>query len=382
MTTEGLHIASRDRFLSLGPKAMADFVRRDGRVAASRIERLKIFVMLGRPRTCVLGVLAYALGYGYTGAPLSPKTLLGAFLSFAVSFAANLHNTATDLEEDTKNLPGRVLLIAKLGHRPLLILSSFLSAFMMASGIALGVHFSIFMALALIGLHQYSAPPVRSKGRPVLGLWVFAQAVVFPFLFGWCTEPGHMLGTLFASILAPFTGAAPPPEADATRSFRYLAMWAFLTVWFMAKGLVKNVPDFAGDRDAGVRSSATAFRSQRSAAIFAVWATIAAYLTLAIPVALGLESRRLLLALVWLLPIGWNGIRLVRARDGFAANEVLRTDMLLSTGFAATLLLLLSPGPEYLAFIVFGGLVFLVSDVSGIDSRRPADSNPMNERPV
>ncbi len=74
------------------------------------------------------------------------------------------------------------------------------SAVMTASAVALGAYFAVFMGLAVVGLHQYSSPPLRSKGRPILGLWVFAQAVVFPFLFGWTTAPGRMLETLLAAI--------------------------------------------------------------------------------------------------------------------------------------------------------------------------------------
>jgi 4-hydroxybenzoate polyprenyltransferase len=237
------------------------------------------------------------------------------------------------------------------------------------------------MALALMGLHQYSAPPVRSKGRPILGLWVFAQAVVFPFLFGWCTEPGRMLSTLLSSILAPLTGSTSPPTDEALQSFRYLAMWAFLTLWFMAKGVFKNVPDFTGDRAAGVRTSATLCDSQRSAALVAAGAMLGAYSTLPLLVAMHLEKVRVLFSLLWLIPLGLNARRLVRAVGGSAANRVLRTDMLLSAGFIATLLLLIAPVRENVGIVVAAAFLVLGSDASGLDSRRPTDSNPMNERP-
>ena len=56
----------------------------------------------------------------------------------------------------------------------------------------------------------------------------------------------------------------PPPAAAAWQSWRYLAMWFFLTLWFMAKGTFKNVPDYDGDLAAGIRTSATQCRSRRS----------------------------------------------------------------------------------------------------------------------
>jgi 4-hydroxybenzoate polyprenyltransferase len=243
----------------------------------------------------------------------------------------------------------------------------------MATALVLGVYFSIFMALAIVGLHQYSAPPVRSKGRPILGLWVFAQTVVFPFLFGWTTAPGQMLETLFAAIGAAVTGKAGPPPEAAQQSFRYLGMWFFLTLWFMAKGAFKNVPDLEGDRAAGVRTSATICGTQRNAAIAAALATILAYLTLVPLVALGLEQPRALFSLLWLGPVAANCVRLVRAADGKVANTVLRVDMRLSTAFLATLTLLIAPSATSWVMVAAAALMLVASDVLGLDSRREID---------
>jgi 4-hydroxybenzoate polyprenyltransferase len=227
--------------------------------------------------------------------------------------------------------------------------------------------------LALVGLHQYSAPPIRSKGRPLLGLWVFAQTVVFPFLFGWTTAPGRMLETLVSSIVALLRGTAPPAAEAALQSWRYLGMWFFVTVWFMAKGAFKNVPDFDGDRAAGVRTSATVWGSRRTAARVASAATLLAYLTLVPLAALGLEQPRVLLALVWLVPVSVNCMRLMRAENGKMANSVLRVDMLLSTSFMASLLLLVAPRAQSVAMALTAAVLLLCSDLLGIDSRREAD---------
>jgi 4-hydroxybenzoate polyprenyltransferase len=366
--------AQEREFLRLDPDAMANFVRRGEFVPASFVERAQIVLMLGRPRTCVPNLLAYALGFSYTGADASLKTLAGAWLACCIGFAANLHNAAVELEEDSRNLPGRVWLVAKCGHRRIMLFWRLLIAAMMVTAIALGMYFAIFMALAIVGLHQYSAPPVRSKGRPLLGLWVFAQTVVFPFLFGWTTEPGQMLETLIASIGSGLFGGEAPPAAAAHTSFRYLGMWAFLTLWFMAKGAFKNVPDFEGDRAAGVRTSATEFGTQRRAALVAALATILAYLTLVPLWALGLEAPRALFSLVWLVPVGVNCLRLVRAVDGRAANAVLRADMRLSTAFLATLLLLIAPSSASLVMIAVAAALLFFSDLLGLDSRREVDA--------
>lgn len=362
---------SKAEFLSMPPEAMADSVRCGAAVPAGIVERVRLIVTLGRPRTCVPGLVAYALGYGYTGGCGVAPVVLGSLLAVSIGFSANLHNTATDLHEDSRNLPGRVFLVSQLGYRELIGICKVLGAMMFAGAVALGWHFAVFMGLALAGLHQYSAPPIRSKGRPLLGLWVFAQAVVFPFLFGWTTAPGSMLSTLLRSLAAPFTGHAPPAE-DAHQSFRYLGMWGFLTLWFMAKGMFKNVPDFDGDLASDLRTSATVFSSRRHAATAAAAATLVAYSSLFGLVALGLETTTVLWSLLWLGPVVWNCARLVRAQDGLAGNRILRADMLISSGFIATLLLSIAPGTTSSVVCAAGALILLVSDRLGLDSRREA----------
>jgi 4-hydroxybenzoate polyprenyltransferase len=366
--------AEERAFLQLDPVAMAAFVRRNQPVAASAAERVRIVLMLGRPRTCVPNLLAYALGFSYTGAAPSWRTLAGALLACCIGFAANLHNAAVELEEDSHNLPGRVWLVAKCGLRRVMLFWRLLILAMLVTAFALGPYFAVFMSLAVVGLHQYSAPPVRSKGRPVLGLWVFAQTVVFPFLFGWTTEPGQMLEVLLSVIASQLGLAQSPPAAAAHASLRYLGMWFFLSSWFMAKGAFKNVPDFAGDLAAGVRTSATLCRSQQQAARVAARATIAAYLLLVPLVALRLEAPRALLALLWLGPVALNCQRLVAAPDGRAANAVLRVDMRLSTAFLATLTLLIAPTPASVAMVIAAALLLSGSDWLGLDSRREVDT--------
>lgn len=210
------------------------------------------------------------------------------------------------------------------------------------------------------------------KEHPVLGLWVFAQAVVFPFLFGFATEPAAMHQALLALLGLSTGGAAPSPEL-VFLSHRYLGMLIFLTFWFMAKGAYKNVPDFYGDLAAGVQTSATVCGTWRRAALVTTVATVGAYLSLAILVGLGLESPRLFYALVWLAPVTWNCCRLIRAGDGTKGNECLKIDMLLSSGFIGTVLLLVSPCWESMAVVALGALILFGSDFLSIDSRRRED---------
>jgi 4-hydroxybenzoate polyprenyltransferase len=355
-------------FDGLGPDARVALIRSGYRIPGTGWQRVRAVLALGRPRTCIPGLICYALGVSYTGPASAAAVIAGGVLAFLIGFIANLHNAYTDLEEDALNLPGRGYLLLVIGYRRLPRILAAITAGMVAASVPLGAEFFLFMVLAQIGLNQYSAPPFRTKSRPILGLWVFAQAVVFPFLFGVLLAPRELLFALVSRALGG--ELAPASAADAFDSLRGLAMLAFLTVWFMAKGLVKNVPDYYGDRAAHIRTSATMFVSYRSAATFAVVAVVATISSLAALVALGLEPPRLALALVWLAPIGWNAWRLRQAPDTAAANRILAFDMVLSSGFIATVLLLIAPVAGSLACVLVALAVFAGSDALGFDSRR------------
>lgn len=345
--------ATLEDYRSLSPADRALLIRSSAAQADKAPDIIRLLVMLGRPRTCVPGLLAYVLGFSYTRAPFSPAVVLGALLALLIGFSANLHNTYTDLEEDARNLPGRGWLLARFGMRRLLVSLVVIDIFMIASAAVIGAGFLIVMTLAVIGLHQYSFPPLRMKARPVLGLYVFAQAVVFPFIFGWLT--------------------ARPLSTLLSRS-SYVAMMLFLFLWFVAKGMFKNVPDFYGDGAVGLRTSATVFPTWRAAAVAATTATMAGYLCPVVIVGLGFAPIRLLGALVWLPVAVVQCRRLVAADDATAGNDILRADMLVSSGFLATVLLLCVPASLGAGAVVAGGLVLLGSDRLHIDSRRPEDS--------
>jgi hypothetical protein len=177
-----------------------------------------------------------------------------------------------------------------------------------------------------------------------------------------------MLRGLVSPILVKLTGAEFSDPAIMFQSYRFVGMVVFLTLWFMAKGTFKNVPDFYGDLAAGVRTSATACRTWRNAALVTTAATVGAYLSLIVLVLLGLESPRLLLALVWLVPITANCVWLVRANSGPEGNRCLKLDMMLSSGFIASVLLLIAPSWEAVAVVSIGALLLF-----GRDSRRNQD---------
>jgi 4-hydroxybenzoate polyprenyltransferase len=345
-----LDIPGPEAFARLSPAQREEAVLRTPGTAGPG-EAARIVLMLGRPRTCVPGILAYALGWTVAGGSLSARFLAGLLIALVYGILANLYNAYTDLAEDSRNLPGRVWLVLRLGHRRLLWTGHAMSAAIAASSLLHGPAQVIPMLLALAGAHQYSFRPLRLKARPVLGLLAFSLAVFGPYLLGWFAAPAGVR----------------PLDADAW------AVLAFLIVWFVAKGMVKNLPDHDGDRAAGLRTSATVFPDRASAARAATAVTLVGYLSLTAFVLAGALPMRTLLALPWAIAAFLQCRAMARATDGPTANAVLKADMLLSTAFLATVLVLRAPGWATLTAVAVGAVILFGSDRLALDSRRRAD---------
>ncbi|WP_405900448.1 UbiA family prenyltransferase [Streptomyces sp. NBC_00727] len=311
-------------------------------------ESARIAFMLGRPRTCVPGNLAFVLGWTAAGGTVSAGFFLGMFMSFGFGLVANLYNAYTDLAEDSRNLPGRVWLVLRLGHRRTAWIGHAASGVLLVLALPYGGVSMLPLALfLLVGAHQYSFRPLRLKDGPVVGLLAFSLAVFGPFLLGFAGVPD---------------GRGPG-----------WALFAFLVVWFVAKGMMKNLPDFEGDREAGLRTSATVFASRARAARAATVVTLVGYLSPAVFVAAGLLPGRVLWALPWTVAALVQCRAMARTPERAGANAVLKVDMLLSTAFLASVLLLHSPGWVSVTGVVLGAVLLFGSDLLALDSRRRSD---------
>ncbi len=350
-------LPSPKEFSALAPEQRVRAVR-SASGSAGVAEALRITLMLGRPRTCVPGILAYALGWTAAGGPLSAGFLLGLGITLAYGLMANLYNAYTDLEEDSRNLPGRVWLVLRLGHRRLLWTGHAVTVVLAAVSLFYSASYFLVMCPVLLGAHQYSFRPLRLKARPVLGLFAFSLAVFGPYLLGYFGAP---------------RGVRAPEGAG-------WALLAFIVVWFVAKGMVKNLPDYDGDLAAGLRTSATVFPDRLSAAQAATAVTLVGYFSLPAFVVLGALPVRTLLALVWAAMAYSQCRAMAKATDGATANQVLKVDMLLSTAFLATLLLLRTPGWTTVLAVALGAAVLLGSDRIALDSRRDRDSGAATPR--
>lgn len=305
---------------------------------------------LARPRTCLVGVLAFVFGVEITSGPWGWGTVAGAVAMFLVPVVANLHNSYTDLAEDARNLPGRLRLVDSVGVDRLRIT--------VYGGLVLIVVLCALMGwvpllIALAGaalLVSYSAPPLRAKARPIAGLIVFSMVVSVPFLVG--------------VVVVDDWWRARSPLNGVT------AVWfAFVTALFLAKGCVKNVPDYQGDRAVGLRTSASVMPGIRSAAVVAVVVTWAVYLSYPLAVAGTGASARLYLACPWGVVALWHVTRLLRSEDPSVLNGVLKWDMCVSVVLLAHLAVLprLSAPAVTVAVACLALLVF--SDLIGADSR-------------
>ncbi|WEV28954.1 UbiA family prenyltransferase [Streptomyces sp. 71268] len=340
-----------EEFATLSPARREDAVRRTPG-SAGWSETARIAFMLGRPRTCVPGNLAFALGWAAAGGTVSPAFFLGLFMSLVYGLMANLYNAYTDLAEDSRNLPGRVWLVLRMGHRRTLWIGHAASGTLIVLTLPYGgVQLLPLMLLLLVGAHQYSFRPLRLKDGPVVGLLAFSLAVFGPFLLGAFGAPGG--------------------RHDLSGST--WALFGFLVVWFSAKGMVKNLPDFEGDREAGLRTSATVFATRAAAARAATAMTLVGYLSPAVFVAVGLLPPRDLWALVWTVAALVQCRAMARATERARANAVLKVDMLLSTAFLASVLLLHSPGWVPVTGVALGVALLFGSDLLALDSRRRTD---------
>ena len=139
---------------------------------------------LARPRTCLPSVLVFVLAVELVGTQWTFRPWLGVIVSFLVPFVANLHNAYTDLEEDQRNLPGRVGLVNQVGPATL---SRTVKLLLAAIFVVCAIASSVTLVIAVVGgvlLLSYSANPIRAKARPLLGLCIFSLDVAVPYLAG------------------------------------------------------------------------------------------------------------------------------------------------------------------------------------------------------
>lgn len=360
---EEQELADRAHLRPTGETGLSRFLRSPGEQRLAWVQscpgidapaswRLSQFLAFSRPRTCVAGMLAFYFASVIGGKVSWSALIVGMVVSYHIAAIANLYNIYTDIVEDNENIPLRVFQLGRYGRNRLLRHTHVLATAVLLLSLLVNWYFAALTLLALVGCQQYSFRPLRMKARPRIGILYFANAVAYPYASAALasSEKLHVL---------------VKPE--------YCALAIYLFFWFCAKGLIKNVPDYDGDKRVNVTTSATLSASRFRAAMIAAVANVSVYAAVVIPVVSGIVEPKYLLALVWLPVACRQAWRLVQASDQQSWNDMLRDDMLVSVGFLSTLIMIDRVSIMSVAVICTGFAIMLLSDQLGLDTRRAED---------
>ena len=254
-------------------------------------------------------------------------------------------------------------------------ISIVLGILMVGASIGIQLWTAIYVLCGVLLMYQYSAQPIRAKDKPILGLLAFSQAVCVPYVLGILLEPMQTIPWLVPPALSSSLGFGLPDPALKSRAIQACEVLLLIAFWFVAKGTFKNLVDYAGDRACGLKTSASVFSSRRRAMIPVAVLTTIAYLAPLIFPALHFPGR-IAWASLWGPLAIFNAWRLARIEDPAATNSLLRVDMIISSGFAASLLLLLFPQLSSLVVVLVGAGIIVVSDFLRLDSRKTSDAVP------
>lgn len=297
-------------------------------------------------------MLAFCLSCKMLGLSIDVDVLIGFVITFLYSAVANLFNGYSDVAEDNENLPARLYLLGLYGRRRLLRSAYAVCLIMLVSAALVSPIFVVMTAMCVVIAHQYSLPPFRVKARPVSSIALFALDVAFPFL------------------MAPTVAKHGPAVAG---NWPFILMAAYLFLWFAAKGLVKNLPDYYGDKSAGLTTSATLFPTRMQAAVVAAVGTAVVYLGPVFLVAGGQFAAKYLLTLVWFPVVCVQCARMILRDDAQSANNMLRFDMVVSTGYLSTWILLVDPSLSSISIVLGSLIIIFLMDALKLDTRRKKD---------
>jgi 4-hydroxybenzoate polyprenyltransferase len=210
-------------------------------------------VKLARPRTWAFIILAFLISWALTGSSFSIKFVIGVVIFVLWIASVNIINAYTDLEEDKINLPQRVKMIEQVGIEKLPYMVLGISVICLLLSLLLGLVFFVICVIAVFDGLAYSLKPLRFKANPVLSLISFSGAVIFPLLGAWVI----------------------------TRDiFSIPLLFVLLGYFFLVYGTIKNLPDYDGDREAGLKTTATVFSTRKKAVVVATFLLISPYVLL------------------------------------------------------------------------------------------------------
>ncbi len=222
--------------------------------SASFTEKTLLTIKLARPRTWVFAIISFLTSYFSGTSYQIVEALLGISIFAILTGATNMINAYTDMEEDYVNNPFRLIWIQQLGLRNLI--TEILLAYSLVIGLSLllGSLFTLITSIAILDSIFYSLPPLRFKKHPIVALIAFSGAVSLPFLAGLSLADGTL--KLFNPLFLLFS------------------------TFMLTYGTVKNIPDYAGDKLAGLKTSTTIFKNYQKAIISSTLALMIPYVVL------------------------------------------------------------------------------------------------------
>lgn len=305
--------------------------------------RIGHLVVLGRPRTWFFSYFACLAGFALGPSPPSPTVVAASLVLCSLWTAAtNQLNAYTDRDEDAINLPDRVSLVECVGATTLRNVSLASFVVVVVGAFVINPVFGGVMTLAVLDSYFYSMPPLRLKARPLGSLLAFSGAFGFPLAGGY--------------LLASSTVTVPP------------IVW-IMTYWFFTYGAVKNLPDYHGDKEAGLRTPATIFETQYDAILFAGLLLLSPFPIIAGAALTGVVATKYLWLLAFVPFLLWILRRSLRS-DSDEELEIAHTEgFFYAVAMAAGFLLLHSRTVETLALAAAPfGVLFAIQTV-GLDSR-------------
>lgn len=315
-----------------------------------RMARFNAIVELVRPRTLLVSPLAFCVGAAVADHRFDLVMLLGIAFHIIAPLAANARNAVTDLVEDGKNVPGRLKLVETAGVGALQRIVFVGLGIMLLISLLISLVQTVIWAFSVFLVLGYSSPRFRLKGRPVIGMAVFSMAVTEPYI------AGVLLTDSWWEV----------PRYDSSLP---LVLGVFIFFWYFAKGIMKNVPDYAGDKEAGLRTIPALMSSQHSAAWVAAAATSLVYLAFPVLVLVADMPDRLVYVGLMALPAVGNMATMVRARTQVEYNLAGQRDMYVSVVFLGFLLFGVQPSMGSALIGLIAVAVMVGTDVFGMDSR-------------
>jgi geranylgeranylglycerol-phosphate geranylgeranyltransferase len=250
---------------------------------------------------------------------------LGALATFAAAGAANALNDLRDVVSDRVNRPARPLPAGRLtvGAAATVAVSLYVASIALAACLGSRALLLAGSWVVLTALYAFAL-----KGVPLFGNLVVAAVAASPLLMGGVTQ-----GTL---ALADRATASVVTRAGAFDERGLLMLFGLAALLHMARELVKDVEDVAGDKAAGITTFAATAGTSASLTVARVLLVLSMWAA-TVPFTLGLMGWGYLAllvpiegALAWLLVESsravegeWSATSLRRVSNGLKAVMVL-----------------------------------------------------------